>query len=466
MSRAYWRGVPAALAAIVLSALVPGVARAQVSDDFFNDATLQEVRLAVNSNDWQMLKDLADENTYYPADLTWKGVTVRNIGIRSRGNGTRNGIKPGLRVDFNRYLTNQEFLGLKAVILDNVYSDASSIRESVAMKLYARVGLPTVREAHVRLYVNNEYIGLYVIVESVDRTFISRLFGAAEANTETGGYLFEYKWQFYWNFEYLGPNLDTYAALFRPQTRDTDAVSTIYTPIEGLVRAVNESSDQDFASAVGAYLDLTEVMKYLAVETFTTEWDGLAGNWSTNNFYLYRFKEGGVSQLIPWDKDHAFTFLDVPIMYRLGDNVLTRRALAVPALRQVFLDTLLQCATIASETDPNDPRGFLEREVARQAQMIAASVTEDPVYPFTVDQFLTDVDFLTQFAQTRSAFVQCDVARTEDPSAECPSPSDQTSTPAASTTRTKVTASVSGTASRNADPTVSRIATQREKSSQ
>ncbi len=455
------RGV---IPAIVLWGLAPGVARAQLQEDFFNDTTLQEVRLVVNSRDWQTLKALADENTYYPADMTWKGVTVRNIGIRSRGSGTRNGIKPGLRVDFNRYLTNQEFLGLKAVILDNTYSDASNIRESVAMKLYARVGLPTPREAHVRLYVNNEYIGIYVIIESIDRTFISRLFGAAEANTETGGYLFEYKWLYAWNFEYPGPDLAAYAGLFRPQTRETDAISTLFGPIEGMVRAINESSDENFASAVGAYLDLTEVMKYLAVESFTVEWDGLAGNWAANNFYLYRFKEGGVSQLIPWDRDNAFTFMDVPIMFRLDLNVLTRRALAVPALRQVFLDTLLQCATIAEETaGPGDSRGFLEREVARQSQMIASAVADDPVYPFTVDQFQTEVDFLTQFAHSRSAFVRCEVARVDDPSAECPATPapEETSNTASSATRTGAGAN-SGAIARK---TVSRITTQRADSS-
>ena len=44
-------------------------------------------------------------NTYYPADLTLNGQTVRNIGIRSRGRGSRSSNKPGLRVDFDRYTT-------------------------------------------------------------------------------------------------------------------------------------------------------------------------------------------------------------------------------------------------------------------------------------------------------------------------------------------------------------------------
>lgn len=420
---ALWR---LGLGVLTLCSMSPATARAQVQQsDLFDDTTLQEVRLVLNSQDWATLKAKDDENTYYPADLTWKGVTVRNLGIRSRGSGTRNGVKPGLRLDFNRYLTNQTFLGMRALVLDNGYSDPSTIRESVAMKLYAGIGLPTPREAHAKLYVNNEYVGVYIIVDSVDRTFIERVFGTDEGNTEQGGYLYEFKWQFYWYLEYLGPSLETYAPLFKPQTRDTDSLVTIYTPIEGMIRAINQAPDDQFVSAVGQYLDLNEFMKYLAVEQFTAEWDGFAGNWATNNFYLYRFRSNNIIQILPWDKDHAFTYVDVPTDFRLNENVLTRRAMAIPALRQVFYDTLLQLASIAEATDPNDSRPYLQREVERQYGLVTDALAADTLMPFTVDQSQADYEFLRQFGYGRSAYVRCDVARNLDPDADqnCSAPS-------------------------------------------
>ena len=45
--------------------------------------------------DWAKLKASFQENTYYPADVRWEGVTVRNVGIRSRGFGSRSSTKPG-----------------------------------------------------------------------------------------------------------------------------------------------------------------------------------------------------------------------------------------------------------------------------------------------------------------------------------------------------------------------------------
>jgi hypothetical protein len=401
------------------------VALAQTQDDFFNGASLQEVRIVMSSRDWQTLKARAAENTYYPADLTWNGVTVRNIGIRSRGSATRNGIKPGLRVDINHYVTNQEFLGLKAFSLDNMYSDSSLVRETVTMKMFEKMKLPASREAHARVYVNNEYAGAYVVIEAVDRTFIERLFGEEEANVERGGYLFEYEWMSPYHLEYLGPDLELYAAMFKPQTRDTDSIANIYAPLEEMIRTINESTDDDFAAAAGKYLDLGLFIKHLAVETFMVEWDGVVGFAGMNNFDLYRFRNG-LSQFIPKDKDAALASLEDSVIFRFDSNVLVRRAMMVPALRQAYLDAMRQCVALAGEPAPDDPRGWLEREVERQVTLVTPAIADDPVFPYTFDEFLAMSATLVEFAQRRPPYVDCQVSQMADglangvdPSAAC-----------------------------------------------
>ena len=102
------RGLLVAL--VVVVGLAPQAA-AQTSDDLFNPEVLQRLDLWLNSSDWNKLKAAFQENTYYPADLTWNGQTVNNVGIRSRGLGSRSSTKPGLRVDFDRYSAGQHFLG-------------------------------------------------------------------------------------------------------------------------------------------------------------------------------------------------------------------------------------------------------------------------------------------------------------------------------------------------------------------
>lgn len=393
------------ISAVVIACASSSVS-AQTQDAFFQENVLQDVQLRISERDWQALKATFDQDTYYPADLTWHGVTVRNVGIRSRGNTTRNGTKPGLHVDINRYISNQEFLGLKAFVLDNAYSDASLVHESVTMKMFARLGLPAPREAHARLFVNNEYVGVYVIVESIDRTFIARLFGAAEADVERGGYLYEYQWLRPYGFEELGPTLEPYAALFTPKTRESDSMAALYNPIRDLVLAISEDSSVEL-SEVRAKLDVERALKYLAIENFMAETDGLVGEWGLHNFHLYRFQDGQPAQLIPWDKDAAFSSAHHPIDYHLEANVLVARAMAVPELQAVYVNTLLACAAVAEEPDAADQRGWLEREVDRETSLIRSAVESDPVTPFSFDQFEGEINRLVQFARSRSGIVRC-----------------------------------------------------------
>jgi len=151
----------------VMLCAAAAVPRAQTQDEFFSADALHEVRLTLSGRDWQALKDRPEDNTYYAADLQWKGIVLRNVGIRSRGHVTRNGLKPGLRVDMNRYLSEQRFLGLTAFTLDNAYNDVSLIRERLTMLLFNRMGIAAPRETHARLFINEEYAGVYAIIEQV-----------------------------------------------------------------------------------------------------------------------------------------------------------------------------------------------------------------------------------------------------------------------------------------------------------
>ena len=46
---------------------------------------MQEIRLTINTRDLRTLREKYLDNTYYTADVQWKGIRVRNAGVRSRG---------------------------------------------------------------------------------------------------------------------------------------------------------------------------------------------------------------------------------------------------------------------------------------------------------------------------------------------------------------------------------------------
>ena len=178
-----------AAASMGLALAVAAPARAQSQDDLFNPETMQELRLTINSRDLRDLRTNFEQDTYYTADLQWRNIRVRSAGVRSRGGASRNPLKLGLRVDFDRYVTGQKFLGLKSIVLKNLWQDGSMMHERIAMAFFARMGQPASRQSFCRLYINNELQGLYVIVESVDNSYLDRTLG------EHAGYLYSYQFQ-------------------------------------------------------------------------------------------------------------------------------------------------------------------------------------------------------------------------------------------------------------------------------
>lgn len=121
--------------------------------DFFDDSVVHDIRLTLKADDWETLKEDYLKNTYYRADVQGCGIQVPNIGIRSRGGGTQNETKPGLKLDMNEFDSKQEFLRLTAVLLDNAWQDPSCLREKIALKFYAqKMGIPKPREAFARFF--------------------------------------------------------------------------------------------------------------------------------------------------------------------------------------------------------------------------------------------------------------------------------------------------------------------------
>jgi spore coat protein CotH len=364
------------------------------TDDLFDGNTLHEVRITTHPADWQRLRNNFLDDTYYPAVFEWRGMIVEDIGIRSRGNGSRSAGKPGLKVDFNQFVEGQEFLGLKSLVLDNLTQDQTMIAERLGLMIFQAIGLPAPRVVHARLIVNNVYAGLYTIVEPVDKAFLKRNLG------EDGGYLYDYEWTTDYNFEYLGGNPASYSpSPFQPQTNEKNPNPQ---PIVDFIRILNTSPDSEFVNAVSPYRDLTRLVEYLAVETFIAEPDGIAGDWGLNNFYFYRLQGQNLSIFIPWDKDVTFREAFRSIWHNTERNVLTRRALAVPEVREHYLASLDRVIEVSG--------GLLEQEIERQAEQIREAAAEDPNRPYTYSEFEEGIGWLRHYAFERPRFLIGEIA--------------------------------------------------------
>ncbi|WP_157899708.1 CotH kinase family protein [Luteitalea pratensis] len=370
----------------------------------FDDTTVHEIRLAMHSGDWSQLQAHYLENTFYPADVTWNGYTVRNAGVRSRGSGSRDARKPGLRITFDEYVDDQTFAGLKGLVLDNFRQDPGMMKEALSMALFARMGLAAPRVSHARVYVNDDYLGLFAVIEPIDKRFLRRTLG------EDGGYLYEFEWAGAYHFEWLGDDPLRYAEMFDSETRENETPAQRFSTLVQMITATTRESTSSWERTMGRYFDFERLFAYLAVENFLSDHDGLTGDWGINNFYLYRFAASDRFQFLPWDKDVNFREIDRDVNESLDANFLFATAMEFRDLRDAYIQALRKCAAIATQADASG-QGWLEREVGRHANQIRGAAHTDEKKAWSNERFEQEVAWMSSFARQRSGQVERQVGR-------------------------------------------------------
>jgi len=328
----------------------------------FDQSMLHDVRLELEARDWETLRANFESNAYYRARITIDGQNPGiDVGIRSRGKGTRNSRKPGLRVDFNRYTAQGTFGGYNSLVLENMYGDSSFLHERLAFSVFRAVGLPAPQDAYARVSVNGQYWGVYGLVESVDRHLLQARLG------ENDGTLFEFKIEYLYDLSYRGPNASAYVPFpFEPENATTADASALI----DFTRTISQAADDQFVEQVSAFVDPQQVLRYYAVEVVVAEADGLTGVGGVNNFFLYQFRGQRRFAFIPWDRDFAFARPDHAVYFGLERNQLIRRLLQDAALRAFYEGELRRIV--------HDHVSTLMPRLEQAYEQIRQSVLEDP----------------------------------------------------------------------------------------
>jgi spore coat protein CotH len=356
------------------SAETPEVGAAPAGAPIFDPAVLHEARLDLDPSAWQALRDNYLENQYYAANLTVDGVAVRQVGVRSRGEGSRSEEKPGLKVEFDKYVPAQEYYGYKSLVVDNLTQDASMLRERLSFLVFEALGIAAPRNAFTRLTVNGEYWGLFALVEPVSKPFLEARLG------EKSGTLYDYEWIFPYDFSWLGPNPSRYVPLpFQPETNESR--TDVAAGLVAFIRAIDGTADASFVAAMAGWLDVDRFLTHVAVENAIAEGDGIAGDQGLNNFYLYEYGAKNRFVFIPWDKDSTFRSGTWPLFRNLETNELTRRLIADPAKRQVYADAVSRA--VDSFVNPR----WLTPQLDVAYQQIRLAALADPRKPYTNAQF-------------------------------------------------------------------------------
>lgn len=275
------------------------------SEYIFDLARLHDFEIEMADADWLWLKEHAVLEEYRPATLTFEGRRYENAAIRFKGDyGTLYSCFDGetqvcpklsIKLSVNTYSRDQRFFGLRKLNFNSSVRDRTLMHDVVGYKLFRDMGVPAPRASHATLRVNGEALGLFVLVEDVDKEFLQDHFADDEGN------LYKSVWPLFASeepyIEALHTNED------EPDVSDMLAFHTM----------VESTSDVSFLADSADWLDMDALATYLAVDRATSNTGGISGFYCyppdltdcrNQNFYWYHEPTMGMV-LVPWDLDYA-----------------------------------------------------------------------------------------------------------------------------------------------------------------
>ena len=309
-SRVSSPGLALALAALLLTgpSLPAAGGKPSTAAELFGFAKIWDVEIRISEEAYRALaptqgRGFDRDYPYAEGQVAIAGHLPLKVGLRYKGNSSYSSAsgtkKKSFKVDFNRVIADQEFLGMTKLNLNNNILDPSQARETLAFQMFTDMGLPSCRTAFARVYLQvgkdkkNEYLGLYTMVEQVNSAFLKGRFGTGK------GLLLKPERNN--SFPYLGERWKDYESSYVPKTETSPE---FHTRLMEFSRFVEESDDKEFAENIAGYVDISELMKFTALHAVLSHLDSflLRGH----NFYIYLPRSDGKFHWLPWDVNSTF----------------------------------------------------------------------------------------------------------------------------------------------------------------
>lgn len=276
---------------------------AQVSNELFDPSYLHEIRIYFEKEDfWEILTDNYDDNIgdggdavpYISATTVIDGVPTDSVGIRQKGKSSysrSNYYKKPLKIDFNEFVSGQTFGGIKKFNLHNGGCDPAMMRDLLGFDMMRQAGVKAPRYAHCRLYLNDEFWGVYGIIEQIDGAFVEEHFSDGSGNLFKNGGWSELHWK--------GDTIQNYDEYELKTNREENDWSGFI----NFVDVLNNTPEPIFAEAIQEVFNVDLYLHVLAIDVLTNNWDSYIDN--RRNWYLYEDPSSGKFQWIPWDYNLA-----------------------------------------------------------------------------------------------------------------------------------------------------------------
>ncbi len=273
----------------------------QPGDSLFGSAIVHEIRITFSQSDWwntltsnYEANNAQNIDVYIPASVTIDGDPLDSVGIRLKGNASYSnpGMKKPMKLSFDEYIGNQRYDGLKSVHLNNSAFDPTNLREKLMLDVLNRHGLPAPRCTFAAVYMNSGYVGLYKIIETIDKKFLQDRFGENEGNLYKGDPNGTLQWK--------GTEQVNYFADYELKTNETQ---NDWSGLIDLIDRINNSGSY-FQTQIEARFDTDAYLWTLAANNVFVNLDSYLYN--PHNYYLYDDSLDGKFHWISWDVGLCF----------------------------------------------------------------------------------------------------------------------------------------------------------------
>ncbi|MBK6783703.1 MAG: CotH kinase family protein [Saprospiraceae bacterium] len=155
------------------------------SIELYDATTVEEIRLYFpQTNYWNLLTQNYNAKIDLPASLTYKGETLDSVGVRFKGQTSyfmNNSQKKSFNLSIDAFKEDQKLKGYKTLNLNNGWEDPTFMREVLYYALI-RPHTPVVKANFVKLYINDQYWGIYLNVQQLNKDFLEEWYASNDGN--------------------------------------------------------------------------------------------------------------------------------------------------------------------------------------------------------------------------------------------------------------------------------------------
>ncbi len=216
------------------------------------------------------------------------------------------------------------------------------------------------------------------------------------------------------NLVYTDDEISSYSSIFN-YTILNKTTTNDYKTLINILKNLNEGTNLE------DNIDVEEVLKYFAVNTFIVNLDSYAGNMK-HNFYLY--EEDGKLQILPWDYNLAFGAfemqdaskvinfpIDTPVTDSMENSPLISKLLEVDAYKEMYHSYLQELI------DKYITSGKYEATIEKLDALIGDYVKGDTTAFYTYDEYQVAIKELKQYGIDRTTSIEAQLSG-EQPSTE------------------------------------------------